>query len=683
MEGSPFHTIPLNVNEKTPMLKGWRETSQDSTARHLWSTERRNYGVLTGGDIIVFDYDVYKYDFPEKFNLESLKNIHGNTYIVSTPKGGFHVYHKFDDKIKHWKGITGINGFLDLRTTGNYVVGEGSKTEHGIYQKVSGDWNNILPIPDGLFENIEVYQQKEVAKKEFVDIDEMEPLLENMGFSGIRWYSDYGFSCDQKGKGTICPLCNRNHENNNFYCNKDELGIVWVKNQSQKCIRKKVFSPYLFNETEQKLLEDEKVTDEYLIKKKDFEKQVCCVLNPLSYVIEDNPIQIVNVSTLRERFLPWFIEDTNKPTKFVEHWLTDASKRTYKKIEFAPNSDDPDIYNLWKGYRVEKYQEREGNIEPFLELINDITGGESDYLLKWFALLFQKPEEKPITSPVFMSRPGCGKNSLFDFIELLMGDGLCFTTTHLEDDVIGRFSCAFQHRKFVFIDEIDSDASFRGKNKLKGIISNPTIRMEQKGMMAITIKNLAGVAFGTNNDIPVKIEDGDRRFFVFESSEKLRCNTKFWNFWLKEWSVSRANQRAVYDYLMSLDISNVDWIHDRPLTDVFYEVKRAALGWDIKFIEYLVLESNDPMGIVSCKDLLDTYNMIIPQRYDRKSIVQFGKMMRTLVDKKGLPAIQYRTYNKRGWTMDRKELFDWLVKNKYTEATELPELVPVEHRGDF
>ena len=105
-----FYKIPLNDNEKTPSMSGWSGASQQKLeAFTMLSETTTNHGVLCGepNGIIVFDYDSHK--LPNNhINLDSLKHVHGeNTIIVQTTSGGYHVYHKFDDKVKHWKGVCG------------------------------------------------------------------------------------------------------------------------------------------------------------------------------------------------------------------------------------------------------------------------------------------------------------------------------------------------------------------------------------------------------------------------------------------------------------------------------------------------------------------------------------------------------------------------------------------------
>jgi hypothetical protein len=88
-------------------------------------------------------------------------------------------------------------------------------------------------------------------------------------------------------------------------------------------------------------------------------------------------------------------------------------------MDVVPKDCPPDVYNLWDGYDIEKKKivsEETGEIQPFLDLLWDMSGGEEsvqEYLLKWIAFLFRNPEKKPKTALVFQSKEGSGKNEFW------------------------------------------------------------------------------------------------------------------------------------------------------------------------------------------------------------------------------------------------------------------------------
>ncbi|CAL6319118.1 unnamed protein product [Bathycoccus prasinos] len=87
-------------------------------------------------------------------------------------------------------------------------------------------------------------------------------------------------------------------------------------------------------------------------------------------------------------------------------------------------------------YDIEKKKfvsEETGDIQPFLDLLWDMSGGEEtvqEYLLKWIAFLFQNPEKKPKTALVFQSKEGSGKNEFWGLIGKLMGKATYLETSN-------------------------------------------------------------------------------------------------------------------------------------------------------------------------------------------------------------------------------------------------------------
>jgi hypothetical protein len=165
-------------------------------------------------------------------------------YIVKTRSGGYHTYFAWDEeRFGDWKGTVGIEGFVDIRTTGNYVVGAHAPG----YELLRGDINNLPPMPNDLYS---FFDGKVGHKVERADTEcsftqaSVTPLLEDMGFTGIHWLSgatSYDFECDQcrPQRGTSvgqCPCCGGFHEGNgkgggnHFYVAEVGLGVLTVKN---------------------------------------------------------------------------------------------------------------------------------------------------------------------------------------------------------------------------------------------------------------------------------------------------------------------------------------------------------------------------------------------------------------------------------------------------------------------
>ncbi len=680
-----FFKIPLNDNQKTPMLPGWSGATQEKLkALTVIAETSTNHGVLCGepNDIIVFDYDTHKLP-TDHINLESLKGVHGkNTMIVQTTSGGYHIYHKFDEKVKHWKGVCGLDGYLDIRTTGNYVVGPGSVVNEKPY-KILHQGETLDPVPQEFFEVIDDQMNKPTGGNVSNDFDKQEinGFLEHEGFTGIVWKNNYDFDCDQRGKGTECPLCGEEHKSNHYFVFENEVGY-FVKNHSKKCRVKKMKPKCLFTEEEKDQIEEHNLEEEYVVMKRNFEKDVAFIEDIVSYVVGD---KVMPTKKLRDRFPDiWYETPDQKQKKFIETWICDPSKRRYKSLDFIPENCPETTYNLWKGYVVEKYETTERNIEPFMLLVQQLTDGNSDYFIKWLAQLFQHPGRKPVTSPVFTSVQGTGKNSLFDFIGRMMGNDLYVETADAENNLFGRFSSMLERCKLLFIDEMEGSAGFKNSSKLKALITNERHMVEKKGIEAYEVHNYAGVVFATNNPTPVRVEGSDRRFFVFNPQKVL--DQTFFDNW-RVWCKKPENQRAVYEHLMNVDVSQVNWIADRPINETYREMKYNSQSSFIKWLDYMIVEDYKNYWTnqkIELKTLFEDYKSF--GHTNEKSNVQFAKEIKRLIEKEGMRGLEKTgsVHGRAMYQMNREVVFDWLKEKDYTLAKELEPEIKIElNEGDY
>ncbi len=217
-----LNVIPLGSGDKGKAPScggGWEDPANFKKNNDLVKTRKsKMYGVLCGkhNNLIVIDYDTHKLE-ETSINPKSLKGVHGSgAYIVQTQSGGFHVYHTYEDKYDSWKGVCGIDGYIDIRTTNNYVVGAGSTG----YKLLSGNIEKLTPMPDIIFKKLDgdissmrekkTKRKSKSKSKKVHDLDEADALvehLEDFGFTNVefRWdNSPYNFTCDQVGGGVTC-----------------------------------------------------------------------------------------------------------------------------------------------------------------------------------------------------------------------------------------------------------------------------------------------------------------------------------------------------------------------------------------------------------------------------------------------------------------------------------------------
>ena len=60
--------------------------------------------------------------------------------------------------------------------------------------------------------------------------------LKQLGFSGVKFVSDYAFHCDQNG--ARCPLCPETHKRKPYAVYRRRDDKWYVKNLSEKCVER-------------------------------------------------------------------------------------------------------------------------------------------------------------------------------------------------------------------------------------------------------------------------------------------------------------------------------------------------------------------------------------------------------------------------------------------------------------
>ena len=655
------------------------------------------YGIVTGeaNGIIVIDYDVCKegenkgkvVDVDGKVHdLSSLLETYGeDAYVVQTGRGGFHVYCKQTEEVADWRNTTRVKGCIDVRANGGYVVGAGSPG----YKVVNGDLANLTAVPQSVIDlvgsKVKAKRKPSTRNKASFSVDEVNEVAklieEHSPLTGVTFAwkhtAPYNFTCDQIGQ--LCPLCSTEdnpniHENNNYYYWTTDDGQFWIKNHSERC--------------------KAKCLDHYSVVKHVFEKRVCRINDSLNYPSDDgHSITMYKKELLKERYIEWECTGLPEGMDFITRWLRDKSKKQYRTMDFYPEGCPDDVYNLWRGFDVENIDPelgKKGNIEPFIELTNIVTGNEPsarEYVLNYFTMLFQKPNTKPKTALVLKGLQGTGKTTYLDVIRHMMGEDLCYDTADAASTVFGAFADAYDRKKLVIMNESQSTVNFKNQNKLKALVTDETgLSINKKHQHAYLVRNIAGTIFCTNDSVPVNVTTDDRRMVIFNTATDRRNDEEYFRNYV-DWATKPENQRALYDFFMSRDVSNFNWVADRPKTKAYMEVTQKCLAPIIKFLEYFTIHDYTKQpevikgsGIHEFKSstMKSSFQQFLPPG-ERLSDAMFGSKVKKMKEEHNLKDEALKVIHKsqgKYWVMNRQLVYEWLKENNFTSYEgELPEAV--------
>jgi hypothetical protein len=183
-----------------------------------------------------------------------------------------------------------------------------------------------------------------------------------------------------------------------------------------------------------------------------------------------------------------------------------------------------DAYTLYNNHTI---------IKPFLDHLFIIICNQNnelyEYFLNWISYLLQNPGSKTETAFIIIGEQGTGKNKFFtDVISKLFGRYAISNENNL-NKTIGRFNSSFENKILVICNELQSidNAMHLNTDCLKSLITDNTCTIESKFVNSRTIDNISIFIFGSNNYLPIKIENGDRRYVIFKTSNACKNNFEY------------------------------------------------------------------------------------------------------------------------------------------------------------
>ena len=136
---------------------------------------------------------------------------------------------------------------------------------------------------------------------------------------------------------------------------------------------------------------------------------------------------------------------------------------------------------------------------------------EQDLFLDWMAYIYQNPGKRIGWAMLLQGAPGTGKSYFGNVFEELLGSNVRSLDTQA---ISGRFT-GWAHGSLVTVVEeirIAGTNKYEILDKLKPIISNSTIQIEEKGRDHRTVPNFTSYLLLTNHKDAVPLGDGERRY---------------------------------------------------------------------------------------------------------------------------------------------------------------------------
>lgn len=283
-----------------------------------------------------------------------------------------------------------------------------------------------------------------------------------------------------------------------------------------------------------------------------------------------------------------------------EAWIKWPGRRTVKGVIFEPEGKrgEGDGYlNLWSGWGMQPDLKRKGSWKWMRELISDVIcdGDEriDSYIMNWLAMLFQRPSFVPGVALVFRGGQGVGKGTLGNAIAKIVGPHAM--AIRKAEHLTGRFNAHFRNTLFLFADEVVAPYGDKtAEATMKGLITEPTISIERKGVDIAPMKNYLHVIMASNEKWVVPAAEDERRYMVQHVTRKWQQQKHKFDKLLEELRADdNSGYRAMLTDLQLFHEIPEGWQpRDFPMTPALVEQKLYTLSPVKRFFHNKLMEQH-------------------------------------------------------------------------------------------
>jgi hypothetical protein len=275
-----------------------------------------------------------------------------------------------------------------------------------------------------------------------------------------------------------------------------------------------------------------------------------------------------------------------------EWWLRHSHRRQFERVVFSPSGQgvSPDDYNVWRGLSAQPdgLPDPEQRCAKYLSHLREVICAGDDakyqYLIGWMARCVQLPGEPGQVAVVLKSaRQGTGKGTAIELFGELFGQHY-LQVTH-KSHVTGNFNDHTRDCVLMFADEALFAGNPEHANILKGLITEKFRLFEAKYRKPDPGANCVHLVMASNEEHVAPVDDGDRRYAIFEVSDAKAGEYEYFEALRAEWKA--GGREAFLQLLWNYDLSNFN-VFDRPVTREHGEQVRHGLkGAEAAFLHLL------------------------------------------------------------------------------------------------
>lgn len=233
------------------------------------------------------------------------------------------------------------------------------------------------------------------------------------------------------------------------------------------------------------------------------------------------------------------------------------NSRPLDRLGFRPDGlrfyedQDLSVYNMFKSSGIKPMK---GDVSLFEQYLAHLfqEPEERHQAKRWLATLIAKPEVRMGWGMLLVSNfQGSGKSTFLKIIRLMLGS---HNVSIIDADQITNspFNEWAFGKRAVLIQEIYSGETWKAYHKLKSYVTDDIVPINKKFFPLVNIENWLHLVLCSNSHKALKIENGDRRWFIPRIAERT-LSLKFWidfHAWLNRrgpWFIAHWAQEFVKD----------------------------------------------------------------------------------------------------------------------------------------
>lgn len=236
------------------------------------------------------------------------------------------------------------------------------------------------------------------------------------------------------------------------------------------------------------------------------------------------PLRKADFETLLQNQRVWSEGDKPKSIPLSKIWLESEERRRSRGICFRPEGCDEGWVNLWQGFALEPLWENAAErCRLYREHVEKVICCSDpvhiQYVWSWMAHLVQSPGGmKPGVALVLRGGRGTGKGMFVRPLLRIFGrHGIQLNN---REHLTGRFNHHLSDKVLVFLDEAFWAGDKKSEGVLKGLITEPRIPVERKGVDTYEVDSYVRCIMASNEDWVVPAGPDERRFMVMDVGDE-------------------------------------------------------------------------------------------------------------------------------------------------------------------